>query len=363
MTKWSPATDSDLQRIRHSNPQEIIEAVRALLDRGEALDDAAELIERRIRNGDYIVSEELAKLIARTKRVSLYELAREQLFKDEWALLSLYRGRFPDERIEKRLSEILYSKAADDSEPRRRLIVEAMRDVGSIDILPVLEAILFDLLPTKGTKNAIANALFSATGPSVETMLAGRIADSRTSFLGLLDEAIVKVQTRARESDVMTFRQSAESNSKDKQNLVQNAHAEFERASRSINDDPTYSLVCLRRGAEAMGKYLYRHLDLEKGGKPARKMMLEDLLKPIRDSDAPEIFKICIQALQPFGNYAAHDQDDQFINLNARVGVALLTLYEEALLIFEQWLRQSSKDQGSCVPSSGTEGEIPHEYE
>ena len=337
--------------------------MRALLDRGEALDHAAEIIEERISNGDYIISKELAKLIARTKRVSLYELASEQLFKDEWALLSLYRGGYPDETIEKRLSEILYSKAADDSDPRRRFIVEAMRDVGSIDVLPVLEAILFDLLPTKGTKNAIANALFSSTGPSVEAVLAGRVADSRINFLELLDKAIVEVQIRARESDVTAFRQSAESDAKDKQNLVHNAHAELARAVRSVNDDPTYSLVCLRRGAEAMGKYLYRHLDLEKGGKPARKMMLDDLLKPIRDSEAPEIFKICVQALQPFGNYAAHDQDDQFTNLNARVSVALLTLYEEALQIFEQWLRQPSKDQRNCARSSGTEGEIPREWE
>ena len=62
---------------------------------------------------------------------------------------------------------------------------------------------------------------------------------------------------------------------------MSNAHGELGRAEEKLHDDPTYSLVCLRRGAEAMGKHLYRHLGYEDKGKPAQKMMLDELLKPL----------------------------------------------------------------------------------
>jgi len=211
--------------------------------------------------------------------------------------------------------------------------------VGTSVTLPTLEAILYDLIPTKATKTAIADALFSAHGPSRESFLASVVAQSSSGFVKVVVEAMEAVRNRS--SDPEPFFVAAGTDSDFSTDwLVDNAHAELKKAAQAVKNDPTYALVCLRRGAEAMGKHLYRHLGHERNGKPANKMMLDELLKPVRDSGAPEIFKICVQALQPFGNYAAHDQDDQFANLTPQVGEGLLVIYREALRIYEEWLRQ-----------------------
>lgn len=346
MAELSPKTNADLQRLRRANARELSETLRGLLDRGEALDQAAEILEERVGSGVYIITDELARLLSKVKRVSLFDLVRDQLFQDPWALITLYRGKYPDQSIEQDLADLLYRKAEDDSDPARRAIAEAIRDVGTIATLPTLEAILYDLIPTKGTKKAIANALFSASGPSLESLLAGVVADSRSSFVEVIVNAIEAVRSRDSDQGIAFADAERRDTGFGNDRLVENAHTELERAAHKAHDDPIYALVCLRRGAEAMGKHLYRHLGHEKNGKPAKKMMLDDLLKPVKDSNAPEIFKICIQALQPFGNYAAHDQDDQFANLTPQVGQALVVIFREALRVYEDWLRKLNGEPG-----------------
>lgn len=275
----------------------------------------------------------------KVQRGSLYNLVKERLLQDQQALLILYQGKYPDPDIEQELANLLYQKADDDGDPYRRKIAEAVRDSGSTATLPVLEAILYDLAPTKGTKNALANALFSASGPRLETFLAGAVARSRSKFIQIIIQAIEAVRERSAEPEGMPDENTVAQVSVDDE-LVSNAHSELRQAVEKVHDDPTYALVCLRRGAEAIGKHLYRHFGHEDKGKPAKKMMLDDLLKPIKDSEVPDIVKICVQALQPFGNYAAHDQDDQFANVTPQVADALIVLFREALTSYENWLRE-----------------------
>jgi hypothetical protein len=117
-----------------------------------------------------------------------------------------------------------------------------------------------------------------------------------------------------------------------------NANRNRTQAKRYLDEDPEVAIVFLRRGAEALAKDLYRRLGNERNGKPARKMMLEELLKPLRDSDAPELFKLLVQTFQLFGNFAAHDQDDQSTYVTKEVASALLSLFDEAIVIYEAWL-------------------------
>ena len=100
--------------------------------------------------------------------------------------------------------------------------------------------------------------------------------------------------------------------------------------------------MLVRKGAEALGKDLYRRLGHEEKGKPARKMTLEDLIKPVKDSDAPEVFKLIMQALQLFGNFAAHDQDEQSKYVTREFASSVVALYEQAQAIYGEWskLRQ-----------------------
>lgn len=337
MSPVSHEANAELVRLRRSgNAVEVSNALTVLLRLGESLDQAARIVEERIKRGDYVLTQPIAHLLVATRSESLYRLSHDQIFRDEWALIDLYKGRYPDKQIEEHLINVLYQISSDDANPRRSYIVQAMQSVGSIDILPDLEALLYDLAPTKSTKRVIADALFATSGPTLDSTLANLIAHARADFMSLLVNAIKSIRERgADEPDSTSNVDSQESRNA---RIVTNSHTELEKAKAIVNDDPTYALVCLRRGAEAMGKHLYRHLRHEERGKPASKMMLDELLKPIRESTTPEIFKICMQALQPFGNYAAHDQDDGFHGLNSDVGNALIVLYREALDAYEQWL-------------------------
>lgn len=143
----SPKTNAALVRLRYAKPLEVNDILKELLDGNEGLERVAEAVESRIDSGCYFVSEHLAKLIAALPAGTLCKKARKQLFTDDWALLILYRARFPDAEIEEKLAETLYRAREDDADFKRREIAEAMKEVGSEKVLPVLEAISFDLGP------------------------------------------------------------------------------------------------------------------------------------------------------------------------------------------------------------------------
>lgn len=336
----SPEANAILQRLKRIDPSELSGCLQELIGKDEALENAAEIIEERVKSGTHVLQDDLVRLLVRVRRSSLYELVKDQLFRNQWALLGLYRGEYPDPAIENELVELLYQKAEDDADPARRDIAEAIRDKGTVDTIPVLEAILYDLAPTQNTKKAMANALFDASGDNLDSLLAGIVAKSRREFVQLIRQALDAVRERDSHQAVIPF--EGDDSSLIETGLVENAHQELERARDKTQSDPIYVVVCLRRGAEAMCKHLYRKLGLEDKGKPAKKMVMEDLLKPVRESDVPDVFKICIQALQPFGNYASHDQDDQFQDLTPKVAQSLLDIYGEALSIYEDWLRRTT---------------------
>lgn len=333
----SPEANAILQRLRRIKPRDFSACLGMLFEKDEALEEAAEIIEDRVKSGAYVLTDDLARLLIKARRTTLYDLVKDQLFKDQWALINLYQGGYPDPTIEDELVELLYQKSEDDADPARRMISEAIFEKGTLATIPVLEAILYDLAPTQSTKNAIANALFDASGPNLEALLAGVVAKSRSEFVHTITQALEAV--RERNSERSTFPVQTVNSPRKDMELVSNAHRELEQARDRLQSDPTYVLVCLRRGAEAMGKHLYRHLGHEAKGKSAGRMMLGELLKMISDSDAPQGFKICLQALQPFGNYAAHDQDDRFQYLTPPVAESLVNLFDAALTIYESWLR------------------------
>ena len=104
----------------------------------------AEIVEERVRSSGFVSNGELARLLSVVRRKSLFALVSSQLLTDVWSLITLYRGGYPDEAIEKTLIDLLRPRYQNDSDPSRRYIVEAMRDVGTAVALPALEAILYD---------------------------------------------------------------------------------------------------------------------------------------------------------------------------------------------------------------------------
>jgi hypothetical protein len=270
----------------------------------------------------------------------LYTKSREQLFANDWELLTLYKGRYPDSAIEEKLCDRLYQTSSDDAEPRRHFIIDAMREVGSEHVLPTLEAILFDLKPTVRIKQILADAMKVPDDEHPQEfghpLLYQLEASSRAKFLESVALAIDAIRRRnitAEKADA----EDAQSDALRQVDDTNNAQRAKEQVIRYLDDDPLLAVMLMRIGAEALAKDLYRHLGHEEKGKPARKMMLDELLKPVKDSDAPEVLKLIMQALQLFGNFAAHHQGEQSKYLTRDIASAVLALYEQAQAIYGEW--------------------------
>jgi len=330
---------------------ELVDTLKSLLDRGEALDKVAAIVERRIDAGTNFINDQLAALIGRTMSASLYAKAKEELHKSNSALLTLYKSGYPDPEIEKQLTTRLYEAAADDGNIWRREIVRAMRDVGTPAVLPMLEAILFDQTPTLKVKQMIAQAIETSGVRSGEAFLATLEAGARKQFLESVAAAIEAIRARD-DSTAGSASTSGAKNQAEQENIQQKdelhiADSWSAAAWTQLASDPIVAMHKARCGAEALAKHLYRFLGLEKNGKPAKKMTLEELLLPINKSDAPEVFKRCLHAIQQFGNFSAHDQDDEFKYLNKNIAEAVLRLYDEALSIYRSWLLDKKSVSGS----------------
>ncbi len=323
-----PKVTSLLLRLQHAKALEVNDVLQELLEFPDALGTVVQIVESKIDSGTYFLNDLLASLILTTHSATLYARSREQLLKDNWTAVKLYENRYPDPEIEKSLCSVLYGIASNDGEPLRRHIVDAMRKVGSEAVLPTLEGILFDLEPSAKIRTAFSNSL----GP-----VGGLEARSRAEFVKGVALAIESIKSRtATSTDDSSGTSAAERI--DQVDEVNNADRNKLQAQRYIDKDPEVAIIYIRRGTEALAKDLYRRLGCEQKGKPARKMMLEDLLKAVKESNVPEVFKLLVQTFQLFGNFASHDQDEQHRFLTRNVAVALLALYEEALSIYSGWL-------------------------
>jgi len=265
---------------------------------------------------------------------------RKKIFSNEYDLVDLYRSGFPDPEIEMGLIDKLYKYADDDAQPRRRYIAEALRDLGSLEAIPTLEAILYDQVDTVAAKRAISQAVDAVNPDSMQSIMVNVEFESRRQFVQLVLDTIAAIKQRGN-TLVPAPAQHERTKLEDirSQPDVKNAVFELERARKQLGEnDPISAVVSLRRGAEALGKHLYRYLGMEANSKPAKKMMFKDLMKPVKDSEVPDVFKLCFEALQLFGNFTTHDQDDEHLYFNLRIAGAILVLYEEALDIYGSWI-------------------------
>jgi hypothetical protein len=126
---------------------ELSDVINELLNLSAPIDKVTSIVERRIGDGAHVLTETLATLLAKSHSQTLYAKTANQLKNNLWALLILYKGKYPDAEIERALIKELYEVAPKDGEHRRGYIVEAMKEVGSEAVLPTLEAIAHDLEP------------------------------------------------------------------------------------------------------------------------------------------------------------------------------------------------------------------------
>ena len=323
-----------LVRLQHASAHELDDTLQALLGYPEALDRVVAIVNSKIDAGSYFTNQSLASLVSQTRASQLYAKVRGQLLEDRWTLVTLYESQYPDPEIEKNLCDRLYKIASDDSNPLRRNILDAMRKVGSEAVLPTLEAILFDLEPSAKVRKALAGAL---------GVVGNLEARSRIEFVRSLALAIEDIKNRVTSTSETVNLGAPEIEIADRAGAHNNASHAREQARKFIDaGDPVVAVIMMRIGAEALAKDLYRRLGLEQNSKPARKMCLDELLKSVKDSDAPEVFKLLVQTFQVFGNFATHDQDRQSEYLTKEIASALLALFDQALSTYAAWSVEGS---------------------
>lgn len=90
---------------------------------------------------------------------------------------------------------------------------------------------------------------------------------------------------------------------------LRNLKISYESAYRKIRTEPEISLFLARKTAENLAKKLYTHFNCaeKNNGKPAGKLMLEELLRETRKY-LPEDVCLHFENVQRFGNRASHDQ-------------------------------------------------------
>ena len=114
--------------------------------------------------------------------------------------------------------------------------------------------------------------------------------------------------------------------------LPESARLQLEQLSREVNrlrelylktlgyqkSDPEVALSQARKSAEAICKFIYSAEGLERGAKPAAKLMLDELIRAL---DAPGIvpkpIALSLGTIQAFGNFGTHDQGQQSLVLTS----------------------------------------------
>jgi hypothetical protein len=314
---------------------ELSDVIKELLNLSAPIDKVTSIVERRIENGEYLLTDTLATLLAKSHSQTLYAKTAKQLKNDLWALLILYKGRYPDVEIETALIKELYEVAPKDGEPRRGAIVEAMKEVGSVAVLPTLEAIAHDLEPGVKVGQTFGDAL---------GLLGSLSAEARYSFLQDVLVAIDEIKRRAKLSPLSDDTIAAVDEIDVGFDYASNAFRFKKDAERYLGLAPGIVIHYVRNGAEALAKDLYRHLGLEKDGRPAKRMMLDELITAMNKGNknpAPNLLQVFLTTFQGFGNFSSHDQDGEEKYLTNEMAKPIFELYCEALKLYARWRREN----------------------
>ncbi|MCK5794885.1 MAG: EVE domain-containing protein [Anaerolineales bacterium] len=99
---------------------------------------------------------------------------------------------------------------------------------------------------------------------------------------------------------------------KNLEKVVKHIYRQIDKMVQYQDSDPAASLAKARVVAETVCKQIYVNEGLEKGSRPAGRMMLEELLKALNQHHAlPRQIHLSLLTIQYFGNFGAHDQGEE----------------------------------------------------
>jgi len=182
-----PHITSLLVHLQYAKAMEANDVLERLLEHPSALRKTADIVLQRIDSGIYFLDNLVASLVCHAQAKDLFEKTREKLLSNPRTLLILYKGKYPDASIETKLAEKLYEIFSNDAEPLRSDIVEAMQQVGSSNVVSLLEAILFELQPSVKVRTTFPEAL---------GLVGSFEARSRSAFVDIVTSAIAVAKTR-----------------------------------------------------------------------------------------------------------------------------------------------------------------------
>ena len=135
----------------------------------------------------------------------------------------------------------------------------------------------------------------------------------------------------------------------------------YKKAKQYAAQDPEVCLGLARKTAEAICKQIYIIEGMEKGSKPAEKLMLNDLIGALnKEQKLPKKVVISLGTIQAFGNFGSHDQGKETLEVSSddiRPCITALTTVTNWYL--EEYHANQVPTSSETVPSNSTPSQIP----
>ena len=262
---------------------------------------------------------------------------------------ALFEAGYGGAEIEYRLCAQLYEIYADNAQPLRRSIVEALVEHGGVKSLEMLEVIKFEIAPDLKSKTVVVNAFNQAGADDeyidVKKLLYVTLARSLGNFSERVELAITTISKRlstpstAPQTEVKSVLPPSdliEAIPVNQTTVVPHSRmgkVEFylSKAEKFKDSDPPESLNNARKSAEAICKDLldestWKATSTAQGAKPGEAyVQLEDMLSDLRRRKViPAHIDKYLSSLQSFGNLASHDQEIDPEHINSSMAASIL---------------------------------------
>ena len=135
----------------------------------------------------------------------------------------------------------------------------------------------------------------------------------------------------------------------------------YKKAKQYADQDPEVCLGLARKTAEAICKQVYIIEGMEKGAKPAEKMMLNDLIGALnKKQKLPKKVVISLGTIQAFGNFGSHDQGKETLEVSSddvRPCITALTTVTNWYL--EEYHANQVPTSSETIPSNSVQSQSP----
>jgi|GEM_PF-6680681 len=262
---------------------------------------------------------------------------------------ALFEAGYGGAEIEHRLCARLYEIYADNAQPLRRSIVEALVERGGAESLAMLEVIKFEIDPDLKSKIVVITAFKQASAEDeyidIKNLLYVTLARSLRDFSERVELAITTISNR-----LLTHSTALQTEVKfvpppgdlieaipvNQTTVVPHSRmakveAYLSKAEKFKDSDSPESLNNARKAAEAICKDLleesaWKATSKGQGAKPVEAFsQLEDMLSELRRRKAiPTHIDKYLSSLQSFGNLGSHDQEIDIEHIDPLMAESIL---------------------------------------